>query len=121
MPEEEKNVVEEVWGDAELGAVLREAAAKWAANEGYKRALETFVLDHCVDFAEHVGCSFESCEHSLAYNLLHEEYLCLFEKQIEKYVKKEGYSAVDFFAECRASIDDYGCALFEEVSMSTKR
>ena len=38
MSEEKDDVVvqEEVWGDGELGLVLKEAAANWEAEEGYK-------------------------------------------------------------------------------------
>jgi hypothetical protein len=115
MPsDEEEKVREEVWGDAELGAVLKDAAAQWGKDVGYKNALNEWVMEHVDKFEEHIGCDVDSCEHKIEYQGLHEEYLALFESQITKFVKREDYTAEDFFTECRASLDDYGCALFEE-------
>ena len=107
-------VVEEVWGDQEIGFVLKEAAASWEAETSYKEELVEWCDNHMGDFVEYVGLPVDECEHKLHVSDLHSSYLAMFEKQITRFVKREGYSAEDFFAECKAALDDYGCALFEE-------
>eukprot|EP00520_Triparma_pacifica_P019363 CAMPEP_0118659190 /NCGR_PEP_ID=MMETSP0785-20121206/14976_1 /TAXON_ID=91992 /ORGANISM="Bolidomonas pacifica, Strain CCMP 1866" /LENGTH=141 /DNA_ID=CAMNT_0006552271 /DNA_START=197 /DNA_END=618 /DNA_ORIENTATION=- len=116
MSEEKDDVVvqEEVWGDGELGLVLKEAAANWEAEEGYKEELVAWVEDHVEDFTEYVGTPIDLCEHKIHFSDMHADYLGIFEKQITKFVSREGYSAEDFFGECKAALDDFGCALFEE-------
>jgi len=106
--------VEESWGDAELGLVLKEAAAMWGQNKGYARALEDFIEEHCSSFAEHCGVGFEDAEHSLHYHDLHAQYLSIFEGQISAFINREDYDVEDFFRECQGAMDDLGCALFEE-------
>jgi hypothetical protein len=65
---------EEVWGDAELGAVLREAASQWGRETGYKKALEAWVDEKCADFEEAVGKDVGDVEHKMEYQELHNEY-----------------------------------------------
>ncbi len=109
-------VVEETWGDAELGRVLKEAADMWLENEGYREALTTWVDSHSEEFEDHVGDlpDLSDCEHKLHYGDLHKQYLELFETQISNFVNREEYSTTAFFEECKAALDGFGVALFDE-------
>lgn len=115
--EEEKGddgAAEECWGDPEINLVLKEAAASWLADKGYKEELASWMDTHAGEFDEYVGLELDECEHKLNLSNLHAEFLSIFERQITKFVRREGYGAEDFFAECKAAMDDFGCALFEE-------
>jgi len=105
---------EEVWGNAELGSVLKEAARHWGRETGYKRALEEWVFSHAGRFEDAVGVEFKDYEHSLEQYDLHKQYMDLFESQVVKYVERKDYTPLDFYKECNDVLNDFGCALFEE-------
>ena len=69
---------------------------------------------HREAFEECRGVEPADCEHRIEYQSMHEEYLSIFEKQITSFVRREDYTAVDFFDECRCALDGYGCSIFEE-------
>lgn len=99
--EVKEDILEEAWGDQEIGLVLKEAASSWEAETSYKEELVAWCNDHMDDFVDYVGLPVDECEHKLHFSDLHSGYLSIFEKQITRFVKREGYSAEDFFAEVR--------------------
>ena len=80
---------EEVWGDAEIGYVLKEAAASWDKEVGYKEELAGWVDEYVGEFVEYLGLGVDECEHKIHFSDLHEAYLGIFERQITKFVKRE--------------------------------
>lgn len=53
-------------------------------------------------------------EHRLEYDELHKKYLERFEAKLEAFIVKEGASPAEFIADCKSSLEDEFCALFEE-------
>ena len=57
--------LEEVVGDAVLGAVLKEAAKMWLENEGYAQQLRDWVSEHKHEFTDYVDVKQEDWEYKL--------------------------------------------------------
>ena len=103
----------ELVGDPHLANVLKEAAENWAANDNYAIELKEWVSSNADIFTEYVAD--REREHKLEFCSLHGEYLALFEKQIESYVRADtDYNIGEFFKECKNALDGYMCAIFEE-------
>ena len=55
----------------------------------------------------------EDVEHKHEYQACHEEYLSLFEEQIEGFIEKEDTTIEDFYAECQDAKEGAYTALFD--------
>tara|TARA_B110000208_G_scaffold153137_1_gene185262 strand:+ start:159 stop:647 length:489 start_codon:yes stop_codon:yes gene_type:complete len=77
----------------------------------FEELFEQFASRHSVKFLRPPP---SAGEHDLEWSSLHSEYLELFESMLAKWLDAESATAVTFYQECRDSLDDRFCALFEE-------
>ena len=77
----------------------------------FEALFEGFAVAHASKFLREAP---SEGEHDLEWSALHRDYLALFESTLAKWLDSEGATAVTFYKECRDSLDDRFCALFEE-------
>lgn len=78
------------------------AVSEWIFSEDVAVRMEQFAKAHCHVF-EYVPnrMDFESVENKLAYTDMYKEFQTLFESEIEKFLKSNGWTFDEFLAACQ--------------------
>lgn len=93
-----------------------EKVQEFCLSSELEAEFEAFAKEHADSFITHYDSKAgDSEEHPLAFYDIYKEYLNKFEGRIERFLNEQGYSANDFYAECKTIVEDdevYGAKRF---------
>mmetsp|Transcript_5258 Transcript_5258/g.5396 ORF Transcript_5258/g.5396 Transcript_5258/m.5396 type:complete len:156 (-) Transcript_5258:227-694(-) len=90
------------------GRPILEIVQSFCTSNDFEGDFESFADENAEDFENVLDFTCED-EHPHVFHNAYRKYLEYFEKKIEKFIKKEGYTAREFYEECKIVLDDPDC------------